>query len=146
MLKRISFLWAVAGLLLFGGATDTAAQAYKVVVNAGNPVSSMPASDVANLFLKRTTRWTNGETVVAMDLPESSGVRAAFSEAVHGRSVSAIKAYWQRLIFSGRGVPPVEKASNAEVLSTVAGSSGAVGYVSGGASLPGGVKVLNVTN
>ncbi len=146
MLKRMQWLSVAVGLLLLlGGAEQLSAQGYQVVVNAGNSVASMTAGDLSRLFQKKTTRWDNGQTVIPVDLPENSSVRAAFSRSVHGKSVSALKAYWQRQIFSGRGVPPVEKVSNAEVLQYVAANASAVGYVSANATVGGGVKVIRVT-
>jgi hypothetical protein len=44
--------------------------------------------------------------------------------------VSSIKAYWQKQIFSGRGVPPEEKQSDEEVLEYVSKNVGAIGYIS----------------
>lgn len=146
MLKRMQWLSVAVGLLLLlGGAEQLSAQGYQVVVNAGNSVASMTARDVSRLFQKKTTRWDNGQMVIPVDLPERSPVRAAFSRSVHGKSVSALKAYWQRQIFSGRGVPPVEKVSNAEVLQYVAANASAVGYVSANATVGRGVKVIRVT-
>ncbi len=146
MLKRMQrFSAAVGLLLLLGGAEQLSAQSYQVVVNAGNSVASMTASDLSRLFQKKTTRWDNGQTVIPVDLPENSSVRVAFSRGVHRKSVSALKAYWQRQIFSGRGVPPVEKVSNTEVLQYVAANASAIGYVSANATVGRGVKVIQVT-
>ncbi len=146
MLKRMQYLSAAVGLLLLlGGAEQLSAQAYQVVVNAGNSVASMTARDLSRVFQKKTTRWDNGQTVIPVDLSENSSVRAAFSRGVHGKSVSALKAYWQRQIFSGRGVPPVEKVSNTEVLQYVAANASAIGYVSANVTVGRGVKVIQVT-
>jgi len=35
-------------------------------------------------------------------------IRVAFSKSVHGKSVGAVRAFWQQQIFSGRDVPPPE--------------------------------------
>ena len=53
------------------------------------------------------------------------------------RSVSAIKSYWQQMVFSGRGVPPPELDSDGEVVKFVLKNRGAIGYVSGGANVAG---------
>jgi hypothetical protein len=34
------------------------------------------------------------------------GPREGFSKEVHGRSVTAIKSFWNQQIFAGRQVPP----------------------------------------
>ena len=52
----------------------------------------------------------------------------------------------EKAIFTGRGFPPVEKSSDAEVAAFVAGNASAIGYVSSAATLPNGVKVVKVEN
>ena len=58
-------------------------------------------------------RWDNGELVVPVDLVPRHPVRKVFTRAVHKKSITAIGSFWQRIIFSGRGSPPTEKASEA---------------------------------
>ena len=60
-----------------------------------------------------------------------------------GRSVGAVRAYWQHVVFSGRDVPPPQLASDAEVVKYVATHEGAVGYVSGSAPVEG-ARVVGV--
>ena len=71
-------------------------------------------------------------------------MRKEFSRVVHGRKVAAIKSHWQRQIFSGKGVPPVEFSSEEDLLFFVSETPGAVGYVSGSTPLVNGVRELAV--
>lgn len=145
MLKHLMLVCAaVVGLV--AGAPAVAAQDFLVIVNEANPAQAISKDDLSQIFLKRETRWTTGDPVVPVDLTASSPVRAAFSQAVHGRPVSAIEAYWQRQIFSGRGVPPVEKSAETEVIEYVRANPHAVGYVRNGSPLGAGVRSLRVTN
>ena len=100
-LSRI-FGAALGLLVLASPASSQGVQGFKVIVHASNPISSMTSSEISNLFLKRVTRWRNGQGVVPVDLSANSAVRDDFSDAVHGRDASAVKAYWTRQIFSGR--------------------------------------------
>lgn len=118
--------------------------AFKVVVNTANPATAESKSTLSKIFLKKVREWDNKEKVNPYDLDEKSEARKAFSDAVHGKSVSAIKSYWQRMIFSGRDVPPDEVASEADVLKKVAADKGAIGYVAAKTPLPDGVKELKV--
>ena len=142
-MKKLIVLSAALGMLFVGTLDPAQAQSYKVIVNSSNAVSSMPRSQVAKLFLKKTTRWSDGSSVAPVDLPKSSPVRAAFSEDVLGKSVLAVDSLWRKNIFSGRAVPPLEKGSDSDVIAYVSQHPGAVGYVSSAASL-GGVKELTV--
>ncbi|MEJ2545582.1 MAG: hypothetical protein P8Y99_16080 [Calditrichaceae bacterium] len=78
-----------------------------------------------------------------MNLDADSDTRQAFAKSVHGKSVNAIKAYWQKKIFTGKGVPPVEKKSDSEIIAFVKDNSGAIGYVSSKAFVVA-VKVVTV--
>lgn len=150
VLARRALLVSLAlGALTLPVAFDDPAQAqegaaYKVVVNAANPASAESKSTLSKIFLKKVREWDNKEKVNPYDLDEKSEARKAFSDAVHGKSVSAIKSYWQRMIFSGRDVPPDEIASEADLLKKVAADKGAIGYVAGKTPLPDGVKELKV--
>ncbi len=139
------FLLMVAVFLLAW--TPGESSDFKIIVHPDNPTSSLSAKAVSDYLLKKRGRWTrwNREMVEPIDLEAASPVRKAFTRAVHGRSVSSIKSYWQRQIFSGRGVPPPQAASDAEVVRFVAARSGAIGYVSSGTALNG-VKEITIAN
>jgi ABC-type phosphate transport system substrate-binding protein len=136
---------AIAALLALG-LPDASAQtvAFKVVVNAGNPVSSLSREQVSRLFLKKAVTWDNGQPAVPVDLPEASTTREAFSKEVHGRAVRSVKSYWLNQVFTGRLVPPSELPSDQEVLAFVKANPGAIGYVSADAPVRG-VKVIEVS-
>lgn len=144
--RRVVPLLPLLLALLVGGAGGPAAAAdVVVVVNAANPVSSLPTDEVSKYFLKKTAKWPDGAKVMPVDLVDSSALREAFSKQIHGKGSSAIKAYWQRMIFSGQEVPPPEKPSIGEALAYVRGNPGAIGYAPAGADLGPGLKILKVT-
>jgi ABC-type phosphate transport system substrate-binding protein len=82
--------------------------------------------------------------VQIVDQQEESEVRKQFTREIHGRQVTSVKSYWQQMIFSGRDVPPPEKASDAEVLAFVAANPNAIGYVSAAAPSAPSVKAIEV--
>jgi hypothetical protein len=123
-----------------------AGQDFKIVVNAGNPTTTITKQNVSKCFLKQTTMWINGMPVIPVDQAANSEIREAFSQEVHDRDASSVRSFWQRQIFSGRGVPPTEKTSDEEVLAFVRINPGAVGYVSADANLGIGAKVLNIVD
>jgi ABC-type phosphate transport system substrate-binding protein len=119
------------------------AEAYQVIVNEKSAASSVSRTLLADIFLKKATRWENGEAALPVDQRPSSAVRKAFSAGVLKRSVEAVRNYWTQRIFAGRELPPPELDSDEAVVRFVASHPGAVGYVSGGASL-GSTKRLEV--
>jgi ABC-type phosphate transport system substrate-binding protein len=144
MFKTKIIVFGVMLLALTAMARPSSAQEFKVVVNAGAGVSSMSATQLSDVFQKKARSLPDGTAAVPVDLPASSSVREAFSQAVHGRGASAMEAWWQQQIFAGKDVPPETMDSDAAVLSHVASTPGAIGYVSAGATLPGGVKEVPV--
>lgn len=115
---------------------------FKVIVNAANPQQSIDRVTLGKLFLKRIKRWDHGGEIVPINLNTSSEVRESFSQAIHHKSSWAIRKFWERMIFSGRDLPPEEASSDAEAIAMVAGQRGAIAYVSSSTKLPPGVREL----
>ncbi|HYW49562.1 MAG TPA: hypothetical protein VE861_03095 [Gemmatimonadaceae bacterium] len=142
MRKLLSVL-AVAALAIVAAAPAAGAQDVKVIVNSANPLSELPTSDVAGLFLKRTLKFPGGGAAVPVDQAKGSAIRGVFARTMLGRPASAVDAYWQQQIFAGGELPPAAKGSDDDVVAFVKATPGAIGYVSAGASVAG-VKVVKV--
>jgi ABC-type phosphate transport system substrate-binding protein len=139
---RASFAIALALLLSLAafhatGRADPrrAAPPFVVIVHPRNPESAADRKFLEDAFLKKVTSWPNGRDIHPADLVAESPVRRRFSDDVLNRSVEAVKAYWQQRIFSGGDVPPPEFDSDADVVEYVLRHEGAVGYVSGDATI-----------
>jgi len=139
---RLSSLIIIIGVL--SSPLAAGAQEFTVIVNAANPLASMPRDDVAKLFLKKTVSWQSGQAVSPVELPAAAKAREAFARTVLNKSISQVRSYWQQQIFSGRDVPPPEKQSENDVVAFVRSNPGAIGYVSRGVDIGRGVKALNV--
>jgi ABC-type phosphate transport system substrate-binding protein len=138
---------AVLGVFVLGAcAGGVAAQSaeVKLIVNAANPGGAITRKDVADIFMKRATRWSFGAPAEPVDQSLASPVRAAFCRQVLNEVLPAIQKYWQQQISSGRSTPPPVKAGDEEVIAFVSVAPGAVGYVSASTALPDTVKVLRV--
>ena len=113
------------------------AKTYKVIVNESNPINSITKKELA--------KWDSGSAILLVDQDESSPVREIFCKDVLKKSVAKTKVFWQEQIFSGRSVPPIEKASDKEVINYVKSNPGAIGYISVNATIPSsGIKVIEV--
>jgi ABC-type phosphate transport system substrate-binding protein len=117
---------------------------YKVVVNPSISAGSFSRDELSRIFLKKTGKFHDGHAASPVDLPSSSGVRDAFSRDVHGKPTSAVEAYWQQQVFSGREVPPPEKTEGGAV-DFVRSNSNGIAYVSPGTDTEG-LKVVNITD
>jgi ABC-type phosphate transport system substrate-binding protein len=133
----------VAALLLGAPAALAEEPGYQVIVHPSSAVQALSRRELADLFLKKTTTWPGGGAVHPVEPPEDGEVRDRFATHALGKSPGALKTYWNKLIFAGREVPPVEKRSDDEVVSYVRTTPGAVGYVSPATAVAG-VKVVKV--
>lgn len=143
---------AVAALVTSALLASNAAPAdddrtFVVVVGAENPVASLKREELARLFLRKTSRWSDGREVRPVDQSAESPVRSAFTRgvlSVEGMGkISAVQTFWLQQVYSGRSVPPPIKPADADVIAYVAANPGAIGYV-GTAPAPGPVRVLAI--
>ena len=142
--RATAFVAAASLLALARPLPSGAGEGYVVVVNQANPVHRMSRTDLSKLFLKRSTAWPGGAAAVPFDLSGTSPIRKAFSQDVHGKPVWVVVAFWQQEIASGRAQPPVVCPTEEEALQAVSRNPGGVAYVSEGAALSPGVKVLDL--
>lgn len=131
----------LALITLVAATSGASPSGFKVVVNPQTAASSLRRADLSAMLLKKTARWSDGTAVVPVDQAATSSVRAKISVQIHGKSAAAVKSYWDQQVFSGRLIPPIEKASDEEVLRFVRTTPGAIGYVSDAAQVAG-VKVV----
>lgn len=143
VLLRALAIVAVPLVVLLAPAAGQTQSGFRVVVHRDNPVDSMTANQLSRFFLRKVTTWPNGQRVEPVNQGDGSSARAAFSQEIHDREVSAVKAYWNKLIFSGRGMPPPELAGDRAVLEYVRSHPQSIGYVSPRADTSQ-VKVLRV--
>ena len=131
----------ITAFVLFASTTFAQSTKYQVVVNKNNPVTSLSKNQLKKIYTKKMTKWDDDKKIKPLDLLKNSDVRSSFSSNVLKKSVSAMRAYWQRQIFSGKGVPPPEKKSDTDVIEYVKNNPGAIGYVSAGANISGVKKI-----
>jgi ABC-type phosphate transport system substrate-binding protein len=143
-MRRLRFPYILAIVLLASLNGWAQGGSYKIVVNASNPVTSMSRDDVSRIFLKKSAKFPDGRSASPVDLPVSSSIRESFSRNIHGKPASAVDAYWQQQIFSGRDIPPAQKGESA-ALSFVRSNENGIAYVSVGADT-GGLKVITVAD
>jgi ABC-type phosphate transport system substrate-binding protein len=142
-LTRRSWMLAVALGTLRSRSAFAAAERFVVIVHPDNPVTSVERDFLRDAFLKKATDWSHGETIRPVDLSARFEVREVFMREVLHKTPAQLRSYWNQQIFSGKGTPPVEADTVAEMLEYVASNAGAVGYLPAGAS-PARVKVVEV--
>jgi len=116
-------------LLLASIESGARAEDVVAVVSAKSPVTSLTQSQVADIFLGKASRFPDGTQAIPIDQPEDTPVRDRFYTQVAGKSPAQVKAYWSKIIFTGRGQPPVQAANGVEVKKMIAQNPAAIGYI-----------------
>jgi ABC-type phosphate transport system substrate-binding protein len=125
------------------GLLSTSAMAEVViVVNKANS-ATLDQKIVQRIFLGKDKKFSDGSSVKAINQSADSATRANFDEQVLGRNSSQVSAYWSKLVFTGKGVPPMELPNDQAVIDKVASTPDAIGYVDS-SSVTDAVTVINI--
>jgi ABC-type phosphate transport system substrate-binding protein len=121
-------VWLIIGLVL--GLMSSAAMAdVVVVVSSNSPIAALSKVQVQDIFLGKTMRFPGGAAAVVIDQAEGSAVRDEFYDKVFGKSAAQIKAYWSKIIFTGRGQPPYSVSNTVEIMKRISANPAAIGYI-----------------
>lgn len=109
--------------------TAAAAAELSVVVHPQNTHETMDKSQVSDLYLGRVHAFPDGSQARVIDQPRDSETRREFFEKVNGMSLNQVNAYWARMTFTGRVLPPETAVDSQAVQGIVANTPEAIGYV-----------------
>jgi hypothetical protein len=111
-----------------------------VIADAASPVAALGAEEVARIFLGKSETTVSGVRVIAIDQPEGSAVRDEFYRQLTGKTPAQVRAYWARIIFTGKGQPPRQLGA-AAAARLLAENPRAIAYVDRTA-VPAGARIL----
>lgn len=132
----------ILSAVLTAGVSLSALAQTTVIVHPDNN-SALDEKSVQRIFLGKEKKFSDGSESIPVNQVADSAVRADFDTNVLGRSSSQVSAYWSKLVFTGKGVPPKEVGSDAEVIELVSKNPSAIGYIDS-ASLTDAVKAVNL--
>jgi len=133
----LTLIGLALSLPVSGAAADVVA-----VVSAKNPVTTLSRPQIVDIFLGKAHQFPDGRPAVAVDQVEGSPIRDEFYREFSGQSPAQIKAYWSKIIFTGRGQPPPEVANGRLVKKYIAEHPNAIGYIDDGL-VDGSVRVVH---
>ena len=111
-----------------------------VIVHPQNN-ATLDETTIKRIFMGKVKKFDNGKVALPMNASKDMPSRENFNKQVLGKSSAQVKAYWSKLMFSGKGTIPKELESDAEIVSTVASNQGAISYVDS-AAVTDAVKVV----
>jgi ABC-type phosphate transport system substrate-binding protein len=99
------------------------------VVSSKSPITTLSKNQVMDIFLGKRTSFPDGSLAVPIDQTEGSTVRDEFYNRTAGMSPAQVKAFWSKIIFTGRGQPPKTVATSVEAKKLLVASPGAISYI-----------------
>jgi ABC-type phosphate transport system substrate-binding protein len=99
------------------------------VVSANSTIMTLSKTQVTDIFLGRVSRFPDGAQAVPIDQAEGSTVRDQFYVKVAGKSPAQVKAFWSKIIFTGRGQPPKAVLNSIEMKKLIVENPAAIGYI-----------------
>ncbi len=128
-------VFLLACLLLSGIASAEIA----VIVHPSN-ANALDKTAITRIYTGKAKSFPNGEQAVPVNQADGP-TTDAFNKSVLNKSTNQLRAYWSKLIFTGKGAPPKVVNSEAEVMELVSSNPNIIGYVDA-ASVNGSVKVV----
>jgi ABC-type phosphate transport system substrate-binding protein len=127
--RRLPLLILMSMALATGVRAEGVSGDVVVVVSARSPVATLAPYQVADIFLGKSNRFPDGKQAVPVDQSEDSAAHRRFYEAYANMSAAQVKARWSKIIFTGRGRPPLELANGFEVKKFLSEHPNAIGYI-----------------
>jgi len=99
------------------------------VVSAKSTVTTLSKSQLVDIFLGKAARFPDGSQAVPIDQSEGTPARDEFYTRIAGKSAAQMKAYWSKIIFTGRGQPPKAVSSSSEAKKLLGANPNTIGYI-----------------
>ena len=139
-LPRLALLAVLVSSTFAASAAEIA-----IVASAKSSAGNMTTEQASQVFLGKASAFADGHKTVLIDQAEGTPVHTEFYTKVTGKDQAQLKAYWSRIVFTGKGLAPKELPDSAAVKKAVAADPDAVGYIEKSA-VDASVKVLLVVN
>lgn len=129
--KHIVRVLAFVIILVSMTAPAVPAQQALVICNKGVPQDTLSANDIQQIFLGRKTLWPDNRNIHFVVMKEGE-THAEFLKDYVTKTPSQYQVFWKKMIFTGQAKAPVTVDTPEEVLTYVANTPGAIGYVPSG--------------
>lgn len=102
-----------------------------IVSHPSNPISELNEAQLRAIFSLQMTTWSDGSPIVVLRLASSNPTHKAFCKHRLKVLPQQLEAVWERLVFTGQRPRPRMMNDEQEMLSAIASTPGAIGYITG---------------
>jgi ABC-type phosphate transport system substrate-binding protein len=127
-LKQIRLFPVMAVLAMASGISLAKAEVV-LVTSAKSPVDSLTSNQVVDIFLGKADELPSGAPIVPVDHAEGSKEKEEFYKRYTNRTLPQVRAYWSKLIFTGKGEPPKEIGDSERLKKYLATHPNCIGYL-----------------
>jgi ABC-type phosphate transport system substrate-binding protein len=102
---------------------------FAIIVHPSNE-SSFDESVISRIYTGKEKSFSNGNTIIPISQDSKNPTTEQFNSKLLNKGASQLRAYWSKLIFTGKGTPPKELENDSEVIKMVAANPNTIGFVS----------------
>ena len=114
---------------------------FVVIVHPDNK-ADITEANIKNIFLGKTKKFSDGKKAVPVEITDGD-IKVQFTKQVLKKNKSTLKAYWSRMVFSGKAVPPKGYDSEMAMKEFIAKNKNAIGFLNG-VNIDESVKVVKI--
>jgi len=100
-----------------------------VICNKDLDIEGITKKQIIDIYMGRYSILADGHKLTPLDQDADSHAKKQFYAKLVDKDISEINAYWARLLFSGRAMPPRTVKTEREVIDIVSKDSSVIGYV-----------------
>jgi ABC-type phosphate transport system substrate-binding protein len=112
----------------------------EIVVHPSNS-AAFDKDAIKRIFLGKTRAFPGGGEAVPIGLKEGTAGSQEFTKSVLSKTPKQLKAYWAKMVFTGKGTPPRQMDGTSQILDLISTNPNLIGFVPAG-SATGNVKVV----
>jgi ABC-type phosphate transport system substrate-binding protein len=119
----------VSATLIFWPEPANAGNTILVPYSVSKQYTHLTRDDLREIFFGRRTRWPDGSPLRVFVLPDHDPLHIRFSKEVLGVYPYQLRSVWDRMVYSGTGVPPTMVESLEKMKTIIKETPDAIGYI-----------------
>lgn len=104
------------------------AESISVIVSSQSKLTSAKQKDIRNMFLGKVSK-IDGVALEPVAQARNRAITVLFNQGVLHKTNDKMRAYWSRMMFSGKASPPPELEDDQSVKLHVASNEAAISYI-----------------
>ncbi len=130
MKKFLLFQFIIFLLILFSNlySEEIKKEQLIFITNQKNSIQEISKKDIKNIYLGKKKKWTNKIKIIPV-LNSSENVEKEFYKLI-GKTKTKYEKYWDKMVFTGKGNPPLKMENNVKIIDYIKKNEGAISFIS----------------